>query len=78
MEGGGKRRTHPDHLPCDDKVRGLARGRGYVGACAALSDVTASAHWDASVFASPEDASVCAHFLLWFSWRPPEQSARTR
>lgn len=24
MEGGGKRRTHPDHLPCDDRVRASA------------------------------------------------------
>lgn len=26
MEGGGKRRTHPDHRSCDDKVRGLRPG----------------------------------------------------
>lgn len=78
MEGGGKRRTHPDHLPYDDKVRGLGRARSYVSACAALGDVTASAHWDNSVLAPREDATVCAHFLLWLSWRPLEQSDRTR
>lgn len=27
VEGGGKRRTHPDHLPCDDKVRASAPER---------------------------------------------------
>lgn len=46
MEGGGKRRTHPDHLPCDDKVRALGRARRDVSACAARRDITASAHWD--------------------------------
>lgn len=25
VQGGGKRRTHPDHLPCDDKVRTSTR-----------------------------------------------------
>lgn len=72
MEGGEKRRTHPDHLPCDDKVRGLGPARDDVGACAALGAGAAPARWDTSVFASREDASVCTHFLLWlWSLRSP-------
>lgn len=70
MEGGRKRRTHPDHLPCDDKVRGLGRARGYVGACAALSDVTAlRAGKVASSLSRRTDATVCVRFPLWFCWR---------